>query len=112
MSQQSYTTHAKLEISFDNGEGSNRNSMSCVDKTVAFPICENQNLNKTVEMTPVQLGGNYPSVNSLVDIKTDMAARPNVQNLVGGIGMTNTKYISTYAMHQPVCVLSNLVLSS
>lgn len=104
---QSYTTHAKLEISFDNGEGSNRNSMSCVDKTVAFPI-ESQILNTNVESTPVQLG-NYNSVKSLTDNKVDMAAaRTNVQNVVlssnvGGIGgMTNAKFISNFSM--PVCV--------
>lgn len=107
---QSYTTHAKLEISFDNGEGSNRNSMNCVDKTVPFPI-ESQILNKNVEMTSVQLGSNYNSVKSLTDNKSDMAARTNVQNVVmssnvGGIGMTNAKFISNFSMlQQPVCVL-------
>lgn len=107
---QSYTTHAKLEISFDNGEGSNRNSMSCVDKTVAFPIETQQNLNTNVESTPVQLG-NYNSVKSLTEQKVDMTARTNVPNVVmssnvGGIGMTNAKFISNFSMlQQPVCLV-------
>ncbi|XP_058824940.1 homeobox protein 5 isoform X2 [Topomyia yanbarensis] len=91
----SYTSHAKLEI----GEPSSTvrpSSVHHVDKTVSLPMLES---NKSVDITPIQLGSSYQAVKCFVSSdssKSDQAKHV----MMGTISSNNTKYISTQSFNQ------------
>ncbi|XP_053697094.1 mucin-19 isoform X2 [Sabethes cyaneus] len=90
----SYTSHAKLEI----GEPSSTvrpSSVHHVDKTVSLPMLES---NKSVDITPIQLGSSYQAVKCIVP--SDSSKSDQAKHVLMGISANNTKYITTQSFNQ------------
>ncbi|XP_055550918.1 homeobox protein 5 isoform X2 [Wyeomyia smithii] len=90
----SYTSHAKLEI----GEPSSTvrpSSVHHVDKTVSLPMLES---NKSVDITPIQLGSSYQAVKCIVS--SDSSKSDQAKHVMMGISTNNAKYITTQSFNQ------------
>ncbi|XP_065088608.1 serine-rich adhesin for platelets isoform X2 [Ochlerotatus camptorhynchus] len=91
----SYTSHAKLEIG-DPSSTVRPSSVHHVDKTVSLPLLES---NKSVDITPIQLGTNYQAVKCFVS--SDNSKSDQTKHvMMGTISANNTKYITTPSIGQ------------
>lgn len=100
----SYTSHAKLEI----GEPSSTvrpSSVHHVDKTVSLPLLES---NKSVDITPIQLGTNYQAVKCFVSSDNNKSDQTK-HVMMGTISANNTKYIATPSIGQVISQVSDTV---
>lgn len=89
----SYTSHVNLEI----GEPSSTvrpSSVHHVDKTVSLPLLES---NKSVDITPIQLGTNYQAVKCFVSSDNSKSDPTRVM-----MSSSNAKYIATPSIGQMI----------